>query len=227
VKIQLINKSKFSQRVSIISPTTPFFKIKYSRRGLIAPGLSEIIYLSFTPQDYIYYSDFIRILCEGEKMMIPIHAFPRMNIHIKEYLPKYIDFGTVSINSTEKKQITLRNIINVPFEYEFVPVKHCSEIIIDPLFGDISSISNTFIDVKFSPKSYGFFQSEYEFRLSEMDYQPFFITISGSCNVFDKVLNENIIKHMKKLKDLSINNTEMVTNINKKHKTKISIDETV
>jgi hypothetical protein len=31
-------------------------------------------------------------------MIIPIHAYPKMNIHVKEYFPKYIDFGTVQLN---------------------------------------------------------------------------------------------------------------------------------
>jgi len=52
IKLLLINKSKFSQRISLIPPTTPFFKIKYTKRGLVAPGLSEIVYISFSPDNY-------------------------------------------------------------------------------------------------------------------------------------------------------------------------------
>lgn len=204
----MINKSKFSQRVSIIPPTTPFFKIKYSRRGLIAPGLSEIISLSFTPQSYMYYYDYIRILCEGEKMIIPIHAFPVMNIHMKEYIPKYVDLGNVTVNSCLIKDLTLRNIIDVPFEYELISLKFCEEISLAPCTGEIDSCSQTIIYVKFSPKSYGFFQAEYEFRLSELDFEPVKLTISGNCNVFDKVLNENMIKHMKRLKEIPDNSNE-------------------
>jgi len=52
IKLLLVNKSKFSQRIALIPPTTPFFKIKFTKRGLIAPGLSEIIYVTFIPQTY-------------------------------------------------------------------------------------------------------------------------------------------------------------------------------
>lgn len=52
IKIQLINKTKFSQGISIIGPTTPFFKIKFSARGLIPPGLSESVSIIFNPQSY-------------------------------------------------------------------------------------------------------------------------------------------------------------------------------
>jgi len=51
-----------------------------------------------------------------------------MNLNIKEYLPKYIDFGTVSVNNYDTKEIVLKNTIPMIFEYEFVPVKVCEEI---------------------------------------------------------------------------------------------------
>jgi hypothetical protein len=226
VKIQVINKSKFSQRISILPPTTPFFKIKYSRKGLIAPGLAEVLILTFTPQNYVYYYDYIRVFCEGDKMIIPIHAFPKMNIHMKEYLPKFIDFGTVPIQIGGMKDITLRNIIDKPFEFELVPVKLCEEIQIEPLFGNVDGLSNRNISIKFLPNSFGFFQSEYEFRLSELDYQPVLITISGSCNLYNRVINENIIKHMKKLKDPDGTLNSLDLTLNKKVKnTKISLDD--
>lgn len=52
LKLLLVNKSKFSQRLALIPPTTPFFKIKFTKRGLVAPGLSEIVYVTFIPESY-------------------------------------------------------------------------------------------------------------------------------------------------------------------------------
>lgn len=200
MKISLTNKSKFSQRVSILPPTTPFFKIKYTRRGAIPQGLSETIILSFTPQTYCYYYDYIRIICEGDKLMIPIHAFPRMNVHLKDYVPRNLDFGNVPINTQQNKDIILKNIIDVGFEFELIPVSTCDEIKIEPMYGEIQPLWNKNITISFNPKSNGIFKSEYKFVMSEFDYQPVMVTIFGCCNVFDRVLNENIIKHMKKLK---------------------------
>lgn len=219
MKVQVINKSKFSQRISFLPPTTPFFKIKYSRRGLIPAGLNETIYISFIPQAYQYYYDYIRVICEGEKMIIPIHAFPKMNVHIKDYIPKFIDFGTVPINNGDHKEIILRNIITLPFEFEFVPIKTCEEIKVEPIVGEVEALYNKVVTIKFFPQSYGLFVAEYEFRLSEYEYQPMIISISGSCNVFDKVISDNIIKRMKTLKDKDTTTLDLVINKkNFKHK---------
>lgn len=136
-------------------------------------------------------------------MIVPIHAYPKMNIHMKgSYIPKYIDLGTIALNSSTSKEIILKNIITVPFEYEFVPVKDCKEITIIPALGDIDAFSNKAVKIIFHPESYGSFSAEYEFRLSEFDFKAVLVTIFGACNVFDKVINENIIKRMKKLKDI-------------------------
>ena len=110
-KIQIINKSKYSERIIILPPTSQNFKIKYSKVGQIAPGLSETIYLIFTPSEYKYYTDNICINCPGNKIIIPIHAYPRMNIFVKEYIPKLIDFGNIQIDSTVSKNISVKNLI--------------------------------------------------------------------------------------------------------------------
>jgi hypothetical protein len=55
---------------------------------MIPTGVSEDIYVMFTPtalnsydpqSAYKYYYDTIRIHCEGDKILIPIHAFPVIN----------------------------------------------------------------------------------------------------------------------------------------------------
>jgi phage-related protein len=200
IRLLIINKSKFSQRLNIIPPTTPFFKIQFTKKGNIAPGLSETVFITFNPQSYQYYYDYIRIFCEGDKIQIPIHAYPKMNIHMKEYVPKYINFGTVQINSGEHKEIVLRNVVTSSFEYEIVPLKVCDAISVDPLLGEIEGFSNKVIVFQFKPIAYGLYVAEYEFRLSEFDYQPIVINVCGTCNVYDKVMNDNMIKHMKQFK---------------------------
>jgi len=72
----------------ILPPQTPFFKIRYQKKGMVPTGVSEDIYVQFTPTNqneneplaaYRYYYDTIRIHCEGDKILIPIHAYPVIN----------------------------------------------------------------------------------------------------------------------------------------------------
>ena len=92
--MRLINNSPAPQRLHILPPSTPYFKIKYNKKGMIPSGIAEDIYVQFTPNDeYKYFYDFIRIHCEGDKILIPIHAFPVINSKNDELIPSFIDMG--------------------------------------------------------------------------------------------------------------------------------------
>ena len=94
LKVRLINNSPAPQRLHILPPQTNYFKIKYNKKGMVPAGISEDIYVQFTPNDeYKYYYDCIRIHCEGDKILIPIHAFPVINSKKDEIFPNYIDMG--------------------------------------------------------------------------------------------------------------------------------------
>ncbi len=94
LKVRLINNSPAPQRLHILPPSTPYFKIRYSKKGMVPAGIAEEIYIQFTPNDeYKYYYDCIRIHCEGDKILIPIHAFPVINTKKDEIFPYLIDLG--------------------------------------------------------------------------------------------------------------------------------------
>ncbi len=69
---------------------------------MIPTGVAEDIYIQFTPTStssldsmaaYKYYYDTIRRHCEGDKILIPIHAFPVINSSFPDQIPKLIDMG--------------------------------------------------------------------------------------------------------------------------------------
>jgi len=81
LRVRLINNSPAPQRLSILPPSTPYFKIKYNKKGMVPSGIAEDIYVQFTApgSEYKYFYDAIRIHCDGDKILIPIHAFPVIN----------------------------------------------------------------------------------------------------------------------------------------------------
>ena len=184
-KVNIINKSKYSERIIILPPTSSNFKIKYSKRGQIAPGLSETIYLFFTPSEYKYYTDNICINCPGNKIIIPIHAYPRMNIFVKEYIPKLIDFGNIPIDTVVSKTISVKNLIDQNFKYKITPMNECPEIKIDKMEDTFYEMKDNLINITISPKKYGIFKGDYEFQVSEVDFQPYIFTIFATCNSFE------------------------------------------
>ena len=184
-KINIINKSKYTERIIILPPTTPNFKIRYTKRGQIAPGLSETIYLFFTPGEYKYYTDNICINCPGNKIIIPIHAYPRMNIFVKEYIPKLIDFGNVPIDTTVSKNISVKNLIDQNFKYKITPINDCPEIKIEKMEDTFYEMKDNLIKITINPQKYGIFRGEYEFQVSEVDFQPYTFSIFATCNSFE------------------------------------------
>ena len=47
---------------------------------MIPVGSNEDIYIQFTPgAEFKYFYDSIRIHCDSDKILIPIHAFPVLN----------------------------------------------------------------------------------------------------------------------------------------------------
>ena len=184
-KIIIINKSKYTERIIILPPTTPNFKIKYTKRGQIAPGLCETIYLFFTPSEYKYYTDNICINCPGNKIIIPIHAYPRMNIFVKEYIPKLIDFGNIPIDLPTTKNITVKNLIDQNFKYKITPINDCKEIKIEKMEDTFYEMKDNLIKITINPQKYGIFKGEYEFQVSEVDFQPYIFTIFATCNSYE------------------------------------------
>ena len=57
-KVRIINCSSKSQRVHILPPSTPYFSIKFDKKGQLAPGMSEDVFIHFTPNDYKWEPNF-------------------------------------------------------------------------------------------------------------------------------------------------------------------------
>ncbi|CAM9797515.1 unnamed protein product, partial [Phaeothamnion confervicola] len=65
VRVEIVNVSATSQRLHLLPPATPAFRIRCRKRGAVAPGSSETVFVDFFPQDYRYHYDSLRIHTGG------------------------------------------------------------------------------------------------------------------------------------------------------------------
>lgn len=179
----------------ILPPQTPFFKIRYQKKGMVPTGVSEDIYVQFTPTNqneneplaaYKYYYDTIRIHCEGDKILIPIHAYPVINSECMDQIPKMIDLGSgCTLGQTYQKSLILESTTPVTFEYEITVTKPHPDIqILSPLSGDIPGQHITNIDFAYLPLTFSTAEAEISIRTTEFDSQPKIIRVVGSSAPF-------------------------------------------
>ena len=122
--LKIINNSTKIQRVHILPPGSAFFRLNFKKKGNIAPGMSELISVHFTPSEYKYFYDVIRIHTEDESIQVPIHAYPVLDRkQLRDVFPKLIDFGIKDIGTRSVKSFKIKCQIPLNFEFKFTPVR--------------------------------------------------------------------------------------------------------
>ena len=82
----------------ILPPKSNLFAIKFNKKGHLAPGLYQNVYIEFSPNEHKYFYDTIRIHTKNKQIVVPIHAYPVMNkLPRDKIFPRFIDFGTLEI----------------------------------------------------------------------------------------------------------------------------------
>ena len=183
MKLRLINTSPAPQRLHILPPQTNYFKIRYNKKGMIPTGVAEEIYVQFTPamNEYKYYYDSVRIHCEGDQILIPIHAFPVINSKQDELFPSFIEMGKgLQIGKSYQKKLQIESNCPVNFEYMIQVTKPHPDIHVSPLIGDVLGLQTTSIDFTYTPNSFSTAEAEIEIKTTEFDSEPKMIRITGS-----------------------------------------------
>lgn len=178
--LRILNISPSSLRLAIIAPATPHFRIAYDKKGLLAPGMSEDIIVTFTPHEWRYYHDTVKIHCGdlSENLVVPIHAYPAAN---DVALPRIVDFGNVAIGKSRTREIPLSCKIPIKFEFEITVLESHPDIDIAPLAGIIPPDGTTSVHITFTPSNHRTAHAEVQFNIAQFDFEPITVTIVGSC----------------------------------------------
>ena len=130
---------------------TEYFKVKYSKKGMLPSGVAEDVYVHFTPDTYKYYYDCLRIHCEGEKLLLPIHSYPVVNTKTDRLTPKQISLGPIDVGETAKREIKIESNSPVSFEFTIQIEKPHPFICIEPTSGIIEGMKGATISVEYMP----------------------------------------------------------------------------
>mmetsp|Transcript_39281 Transcript_39281/g.38842 ORF Transcript_39281/g.38842 Transcript_39281/m.38842 type:complete len:196 (-) Transcript_39281:1622-2209(-) len=158
MKAKIINSSNIPQRVNILPPMTPFFSVKYSKKGMIPTNSAEEIYVQFKPTEYKYYYDSVRIHVSGTGpkgcIILPLHAYPVINRTQERLLPKLVNMKESAINEgVAKKVLYIESDTPVIFEYVIEWVESHQDINVSPMSGEIKAMGKTPIEVYYRPSS--------------------------------------------------------------------------
>jgi hypothetical protein len=189
--LKVLNISATSLRVSLIGPQTPWFKMSVDKKGLLAPGMTEDITVSFTPGEWRYYYDTIKIHCGemAENLVVPIHAYPSANDIV---LPRIVDFGKLAVGKSKSKTIPLSCKVPIQFEYEITVLEEHPDFTVSPLKGVIPPDGSTDIVITFKPSRHRTSRTELQFAIAQFDFEPVTVSVVGSCH--PDIAKEDVLK---------------------------------
>ena len=175
--LKIVNTSHYAQRLHVINTTTPYFSVTCNKKGVVAPGMSENIRITFRPDEWRYYYDCIRIHCQDENLLIPIHAYPIAN---DVFFPTFVDFGKAALLDKVSKKIKLSCKVPIQFEYELTVVKPNSDFEVAPLKGVIPANGFAEVTISYCPVKLGTAEMTLELNVSQFNFKTVSCRIVGN-----------------------------------------------
>ncbi|XP_029025636.2 cilia- and flagella-associated protein 221 [Betta splendens] len=176
--LNLINISSEVMNIHIIPTQTKHFQTTYTKKYRLLPGLAYTLKVRFSPDEWRYFYDCIRIHCQGdENLLIPVHAYPVIDdLHI----PSHIHLSAVPLGQSVTHAIPLRCSSPIDFEFQVYVIQPHEAFSIHPLAGVIPANDEVKIMVTFSPSQYETCQVTIQLVVSQFNTQPYLCTITGS-----------------------------------------------
>ncbi|BFZ01996.1 hypothetical protein BsWGS_05035 [Bradybaena similaris] len=177
-KLSLQNASFEVLRIHIIPPQTRHFGMKYTKPARLIPGMSIECQVEFTPDEWRYYYDCIRVHCPGEdNLIIPIHGYPVMST--ADFPRNYI-FKPVAVGHRKSKTFPLKSMSPVDFEFSFEIIKPHPAFSLEPLSGIVPANSLAEVTVTFAPSEFQTASMTVQLSISQFNSDGIICTFTGS-----------------------------------------------
>uniref|UniRef100_W5KPP9 Cilia and flagella associated protein 221 n=1 Tax=Astyanax mexicanus TaxID=7994 RepID=W5KPP9_ASTMX len=178
--LKLINISSDVLDVHILPTQTKYFHTEYTKKNRLVPGLSYTITVRFSPDEWRYFYDSIRVHCQGEEnLLVPVHAYPVIDdLHI----PSHIYLPAVPLGHSIAHVIPLSCSCPIDFEFQVHCLQPHEAFTIQPLSGVIPANGKTDFTVTFRPDQYGTAEITLQLLISQFNSKPFVCTLTASCS---------------------------------------------
>lgn len=178
IALSIVNVSTEVIRMHIIPPQTKYFYIKYTKNERLVPGLALECTVEFTPDEWRYYYDCIRINCpDEENLIIPIHAYPVMNT--KDF-PQLFNFPPVPVGHRMTKKFPLRCDAPIDFEFQLTYLQPHQAFSVHPMSGIIPANGEAEVEVTFSPIEFHTAYMRIQLEISQFNSSPIVCTFTGT-----------------------------------------------
>ncbi|GFO40892.1 cilia- and flagella-associated protein 221-like [Plakobranchus ocellatus] len=177
-KLVLLNASSDILRMHIIPPQSRHFYIRYTKPARMVAGMTLECLVEFTPDEWRYYYDCIRIHCPGEEnIVVPIHGYPIMST--KEF-PRNYTFQSIPVGHRLSKAFPLKCMAPIDFEFSFKYIQPHPAFLIEPLSGIVPANGQVEITVIFAPFEFQTASMKVELTISQFNSRGIVCTFTGS-----------------------------------------------